>query len=293
MRVFLLLLLLSPALLAEPLRVITSVQPLKTFVEQIGGSQVEVTSLVRPGYNPHTYDLSPRQILAVSQADLYVRTGVPFEMAWMDRIRSANSSMQVIDARKGIELITLNVPGNGYQHEHQHEHENGHEHLGEEIDPHVWTDPLRVQQLAANILKALVQLSPSHETLFKNNYAGFVEEIDALDQDVQQLLSGVGTRKFLVFHPAWGYFANRYDLQQIAIEYQGKEPGAKAIANIINLAVKERIRVIFVQPQFDQRLAKQIADAIDGQVIAVDPLSGDYVNNMRTVAKQFSKVLHQ
>ena len=289
MPAFLLLLLLSPALLAEPLRVITSVQPLKTFVEKIGGSQVEVMSLVRPGYNPHTYDLSPHQILAVSQADLYVRTGVPFEVAWMDRIRSANSSMHVIDARQGIELITLNLPGKAYQYEHEHKHD----HHGEEIDPHVWTDPLRVKQLAGNILRALVQLAPSHGRLFEKNYAGFVEEIDQLDKDVQQLLSGAGTRKFLVFHPAWGYFANRYDLQQTAIEYQGKEPGAKAIANIINMAVEEGIRVIFVQPQFDQRLAKQIANAIEGQVIAVDPLSGDYVNNMRSAAKKFSKVLHQ
>ena len=98
-------------------------------------------------------------------------------------------------------------------------------------------------------------------------------------------------RKFLVFHPAWGYFADRYGLEQVAIEYQGKEPGAKAVARIISMAQKEGISVIFVQPQFDQRLARQIADSIEGQVIVVDPLSSNYINNMRAVARQFGKAM--
>ena len=283
MRTLFLLLLLSPALVAEPLKVITSVEPLKSFVEKIGGNQVDVKSLVRPGYNPHTYDLSPRQILAISKADLYVRTGVPFEAAWMERIRSANPSMLVIDARDGMDLLELDTPG----------HDHHHEHTGAEMDPHVWTDPLRVKLLSENILQALVQLAPDNEDSFKANYAEFISSIEQLDYDAQQFLMAATNRKFLVFHPAWGYLANRYGLEQVAIEYQGKEPGAKTIAKIIDLAKQEGISVIFVQPQFDQRLAKQIADAIQGQVIVVDPLSADYLNNMRAVAEQFGRALQQ
>lgn len=290
MRLFVFLLLFSQVLLAEPVRVITSVLPLKTFVEKIGGHHVDVKSLVRPGYNPHTYDLSPRQIMAVSKAHLFIRTGVPFEAAWMDRIRSANTNMLVIDVRDGVDLIELGMSANLEEHHHDHAHSHAHHQAGE-IDPHIWTDPVRVKLLADNILKALVQLDAENENAYVENHAGFVAEIDQLDKTIRQHLSAVKNNKFLVFHPAWGYFANQYGLEQVAIEYQGKEPGAKTIASIINLAEQEGIGMIFVQPQFDRRLAQQIADAINGRVIVVDPLSADYIKNMRAVAQQFGQAL--
>lgn len=291
MRAIFLLLLLSPALLAEPIRIVTSVEPLKTFAEKIGGDLVEVTSLVRPGYNPHTYDLSAQQIMGLSNADLYIRTGVPFESAWMERIHSANPSMMMVDAREGLALLMLQ----SHEHEHHHHHQNEKNKgslVAGETDPHIWTDPVRARQMAQNIMQAMVQFSPSNENTFKANLAEFIREIEQLDSDIRASLSMSDNRKFLVFHPAWGYFADRYGLEQVAIEYQGKEPGAKAVARIISMAQKEGIRVIFVQPQFDQRLARQIADSIEGQVIVVDPLSSNYINNMRAVARQFGKAMH-
>ncbi len=297
MRLFFFLLLFSPVLIAEPVRVITSVLPLKTFVEKIGGNHVDVKSLVRPGYNPHTYDLSPRQIMAVSKAHMFVRTGVPFEDAWMERIRSANTKMLVIDVRDGMDLLELAMPEelpeevqkdhDGHSHHHTHKHTH---HAGE-IDPHIWTDPIRVKQLADNILKALVKIDAENEKTYRANHAEFIQQINLLDKEIRQYLAEVKNRKFLVFHPAWGYFANQYGLEQVAIEFQGKEPGAKTIAGVISLAREDGIRVIFVQPQFDQRLAKKVADAIEGRVIVVDPLSADYIENMLTVASQFGRVL--
>ncbi|MEJ2422875.1 MAG: zinc ABC transporter substrate-binding protein [Candidatus Thiodiazotropha sp.] len=278
---FLILTLILPSWVnAEPLRVFVSVLPIQNFVEQVGGEWVEVNTLVRPGQSPHNYDPSPQQIAALSLARLYLRTGVPFEDAWMDRIRSANSAMRVVDLRDGIELFQAPVL------DHDHEHE-GHD----EFDPHIWTDPVRVIHMAGVIRDNLSDLDPGHREDYQRNHDRFVAALRQLDQEIGGLLKSSKGREFLVFHPSWGYFAQRYGLVQVPIEHQGKEPGARVLTHLIDQARDEDIRVIFVQPQFDQRLAAQVAKAVDGRVIAVDPLALDYIENLRRVAEQFAGVL--
>jgi zinc transport system substrate-binding protein len=126
---------------------------------------------------------------------------------------------------------------------------------------------------------------------FARNHDAFVAELDALDQDLRALLDPLSNRRFMVFHPSWGYFADTYGLTQVPIEREGKEPGARALAALIDQAKADRIKVIFVQPQFDKRSATQVAQAIGGGVIAVDPLAGDYVDNLRRVGREFSQAL--
>ena len=273
---------IAPAIAkAEPLLVFASVLPVQTLVKKIGGGHVDVRSMVQPGYSPHTYDPTPRQIGALAKAVLYVRTGLPFEHAWMERILSANPRMRVIDLRTGIDLREMET----LEPEH-----DGHHH-GHETDPHLWTSPLLARQMAGEIRDALSQLDPDHREEYTRNHAAFVRELDGLDRDIRALLDPLENRKFMVFHPSWGYFADAYGLVQVPIEREGKEPGARALAALIDRAKKEGIRVIFVQPQFDKRQARQVAQAIGGMVIAVDPLAPDYVENLRRVARQFAEAL--
>lgn len=286
------ILLLPSTLVAEPLLVFVSVLPQKTFVEQVGGSHVEVRAMVRPGHDPHTYDPTPQQVAALAGAVLYVRTGVPFEDAWMTRIRSANPGMRVLDARQGIDLRAME------HHEHEGEAEHtGHGHAKEHDDghssqdPHVWTSPPLVKLMAGNIRETLIALDPSHEADYKRNYQAFAAELDALDQDIRNQLTGLKNRKFMVFHPAWGYFADTYDLTQVAIEHEGKQPGARALTGLIQQARRENIKAIFVQPQFDRKFAQQIAGATGGRVIVIDPLATDYADNLRQVTRQLAEVL--
>ncbi len=275
-------LILPTGVYAEPLRVFVSVLPIQNFVEQVGGEWVTVQTLVRPGQSPHSYDPSPQQIAALSQARLYLRTGVPFEEAWMDRIRSANPAMGVVDLRDGIELFQAPV----LDHDHDHEHEDH-----DEFDPHIWTDPVRVIHMAGVIRDNLADLDPGHRADYRRNHDRFVARLRRLDQQIEALLKPSQGRKFLVFHPSWGYFAQRYGLVQVPIEHEGKEPGARALTHLIDQARDEDIRVIFVQPQFDRRLAAQVARAVDGRVIPVDPLALDYIENLHRVAEQFAGVL--
>jgi zinc transport system substrate-binding protein len=309
----LLLLLLVPSLgIAEPLRVFASVAPIQTFVQRIGGEHVDARAMVRPGFNPHTYDPTPQQISALAGAVLYVRTGVPFEKAWMDRIRSANPDMQVLDAREGISLREMKAHGHDedereLEHhdeigqDHAHGAEAGHEEPagldthaggpGHEQDPHVWTSPPLVRHMVGRIRDKLNELAPDHAADFDRNHDALLAELDALDAELHTLLDPLLNRKFMVFHPAWGYFADHYGLIQVPIEHEGKSPGARALAALIEQAKQEKIKVVFVQPQFDKRQARQVAQAIEGIVVAVDPLAADYADNLRRVGQQFAQAL--
>lgn len=304
MRKFLLLWLsLSlPALaLAEPLRVFASVLPIQTFVQKIGGEHVDARVMVRAGFSPHTYDPTPQQISALAGAALYVRTGVPFEKAWMERIRAANPGMALLDARAGISLREVEAHDHdedGHEAEHRQAsdpHQGEHHAHGEEreqgLDPHVWTSPRLAIHMAGRIRDKLSELAPEHAAAFTRHHAALVAELEALDAELHRLLDPLPSRKFMVFHPAWGYFADRYHLTQVAIEHEGKAPGARGLAALIDQAKQEKIRVVFVQPQFDRRQAQQVARAINGAVVAVDPLAADYIANMRAVGRQFSQAL--
>ncbi len=275
------LLLLVPTLaLAGPLQIFVSVPPQNRFVEKIGGGHVEVRAMVRPGHDPHTYDPTPQQIAALARTDLYVRTGVPFENAWMERIRAANPKMRILDARSGIELRPLAHYDHG-SGEHEHD-----EHPQEAaLDPHIWTSPPLVKRMAANIRDALTALDPANGAEFSRNYHAFAAEMDALDWELKAQLAAVSNRKFMVFHPAWGYFADTYGLTQVAIEHEGKEPGALSLTALIEQSRREGVKVIFVQPQFSGQSAETLARAIGGRVVAIDPLAPDYADNMRRVAR--------
>jgi len=280
---------------AERLTVFVSVPPQKTFVEKIGGTHVRVQAMVLPGYSPHTYDPTPKQIAELTEAVLYVRTGVPFENAWMERIRSANQEMQVLDTRAGIDLQEPDLSDHKETHTGQVP-ESGPEdaeHEAGESDPHVWTSPRLVKQMAARIRDKLTEIDPRNAQDYGRNYDAFAAELDALDRDIRSWLQGVTERRFMVYHPAWGYFAKEYGLIQVPIENEGKGPGPRALAALIEQAKREQIKIIFVQPQFSAKSAEQVARAIGGRVVAIDPLSPDYSDNLRRVAQEIAGALRK
>ena len=294
-RTTLLLGLLLPSLLtAAPLPVSVTVLPLQTMVEKIGGDLVSVSAMVQPGDDPHTYSPSPQQITRLVHSRLYLRAGLPFEEIWMERIHSANPEMVIVDLRQGEAHEPEHEPEDEHQEEvhhagdHAEDHEVGHEH---EIDPHLWTNPLLAMEMAEVITSSLVALDPGHQQQYLRNHALFRQQLAELDREIRLQLQPLKKRKFMVFHPAWGHFAEQYGLIQVAIEHEGKDPGAQTLASLIRRARQERVRAIFVQPQFSQRAAQQIAAAIQGEVIFIDPLSADYIENLRRVSSQLAKAL--
>jgi len=261
------------------LQVTVSIVPQVYFVERIGGEYVSVTPMVLPGDNPETYEPKPAQLKALSHSAAYFSIGVPFEGAWLERIASANRQIKMVDTIAGIERMPMATPEPGQP--------------AGAPDPHVWLSPRLVKVQAQTIYEALAQLAPEHQVAFKANLDAFVADIDGLQSDIQQTLTGVKQRKFIVFHPSWGYFARDFDLQQIPIEVGGREPSAQELAQLISTAKADGIHVVFAAPEFSTASAETIAKAIDGQVLLISPLAADWLGNMRTVAQTFAEVLSQ
>lgn len=273
--IWLLLALPAMALAGDPLAVAVSVLPEKYFVERVGGARVRVSVMVGPGRSPHTYEPTPKQMAEVAAARVYFRVGVPFEAVWLPRLVENSPHLRVVDCRRGITL--QRVREDKVRQDHP--------------DPHVWTSPPLVKIMAANIRDALISLDPAHQADYARGYRGFAADLDALDGDLRRDLAGLKSRRFMVFHPAWGYFAQTYGLQQVAIEREGKEPGARALVDLIDRARREGIRVIFVQAQFARGYAETVARAVGARVVTVDPLAEDYLANMRRVARAFEGAL--
>jgi zinc transport system substrate-binding protein len=275
---------------AEPLPVFVSLLPQKQVVERIGGDAVKVDVLVLPGQSPATYDPTPQQMVALAQAAVYFRIGVPFENTWVPKIRQAHPKLTIVDTRQGIALQPMG------SHDHDHDHgakpqAGAASKAPVNLDPHIWTSPPLVKQQAATVRDALIALRPAERARFEAGYARYAAELDALDADLRRVLSGKAKRRFMVFHPAWGYLASAYGLEQIPIEIEGKEPSPQALARIIDRAKAEGIRVIFVQKQFSRTAAEQVARAIGGEVVTIDPLAEDFVGNTREVAQALARGL--
>jgi len=297
---FLLLVLLPPAAFAK-LRVFVSIPPQKYFVQRVGGDLVQVDIMVPAGASPHTYEPKPRQMAAISQADIYFTIGVEFESAWMRRFAAANPRMRIVDTAAQIRRI----PISGHHHHDEPEHDgHGHEQHGQEgagdrhdeehqagLDPHIWLSPPLVKQQAAAILAALQAADPRNAPRYLDRHDRFVADLEALDGELKEMFSGRQRTRFLVFHPSWGYFAEAYDLEQVAVEVEGKSPKPAQLQEIIERMRTENIRVIFVQPQFSDRSAKLIARSIDGEVVSIDPLAEEWLENMRHVAGKFRQAL--
>ncbi len=278
----------------EPLPLFVSILPQRQIVERVGGGAVRVHVLVRPGQDAHTYEPTPAQAVSLSRAAAFFRIGMPFEENLIPKLQRSHPKLVVVDTRNGITVQTVR------DHEHGHEHKQGH---GREKDgsapasdrtvpdPHIWTSPPLVKQQAATVRDALIALQPSHRERFQAGYAAYARELDALDAELRRLLAGKSGRRFMVFHPSWGYLASTYGLEQVAIEVDGKQPTPKMLASIIDRAKADGIRVIFVQPQFSRTAAEQVARAIGGEVVAIDPLAEDLVGNLLRVGQVLARAL--
>ncbi|MGE4511678.1 MAG: metal ABC transporter solute-binding protein, Zn/Mn family [Sulfurimonadaceae bacterium] len=273
----------SLGLHAKP-TVAVSILPQQTFVQKIAGDHVNIALMVQPGSSPHAYEPKASQMQAISEASLYFAIGVEFEQAWLKRFMSQNKNLKIIDTTKGIEKMHM-VAHHHHDHDH-HDHEHAHHHDEGGEDPHTWTSPANVKIMAQNICDALVSIDAANETIYKTNLAAFLQEIEATHATIKETLKDTPLyAKFIVFHPSWGYFARDYDLTQIAIEIEGKNPKPKELVKVIRKAKEEKIQTIFTQPEFSDKSAKIIAEESGAKVVKVSPLNPDWSQNLIRMAQ--------
>ena len=281
----------------EPIIVAVSVVPQAEFVEKVGGDKVKTVVIIPPGADPHTYELSPKEVQEISKASMFVTVGIgmPFEEGWIENFESMDSGTLIVNCSKGIELRKLAEHDHEGEAEHNESLEAGNENKTdedhEELDPHIWTSPANAKIMVEDIYEGLVQLDPENEAYYAQNRDAYLEELDALDARIREKLEGREERNFMVYHPSWGYFAAEYNLTMIPVEVEGKEPSAKDLAKLVDLAKEKKVKVIFVQTQFNPRSAEVVAQEIGGEVVAVDPLAKDYIANMDNVSDIFARNL--
>lgn len=255
----------SPKKNGEKAVISASILPQKYLIEQITGDIYEVNILVPPGASPASYEPVPHQIAELEKSIAYFRIGyIGFEQSWMDKISSVNPEMLLVDLSQGIDLIR----GADFSHG-DHIHQGG-------VDPHIWLSPKRVKIIIENMYKAMIQIDPEHEQTYHNNYLHFNEVLDSLDNHIRKKLADYQGRSFLIFHPALTYLAADYGIEQIAIEFEGKEPSPGYLMELIDRGKKENIKAILVQEQFEMDIAKAISVELEGRIIPVNPLDEDW-----------------
>ncbi len=252
-----------------------TILPQKYFVEKLAGDLLKVQVLVPPGAGPETYSLVPSQMKELSGSLGWLRIGkIGFEDAWHEKIVQANPHLKVFDTSQQADWIADEIVPHG-----DHVHAHG-------VDPHIWTSPAEVQKIVTLTYQALVSLFPDKTEVFKQNYEVFQTEIELLDNELLSQFEGLENREFLIFHPALSYLARDYDLEQISLEVDGKEPSPKYMSELIKHAREVGIRIVLIQKEFDKENALQLAKELQGEVVQIDPLAENWDEGLREIANK-------
>ncbi|MFO7775186.1 MAG: zinc ABC transporter substrate-binding protein [Candidatus Hydrogenedentota bacterium] len=273
--------------------VYVSIPPQGHFAERLVQDKAEVRVLLPPGMAPNYYEPRPSELEALSNASLYVRAGAPFENNNWDRIRRLNPDMKVVDGTEGVEkrrfepreAVGHDHPGHGDDHADEHSYEAG------EPDPHTWLAPTNMITQVRVMGEAMRELDPDNAEFYAEREEALVEELEELDQELASILEPVQGETFWVYHPAWGYFADAYGLEQQAIEHEGKDPGVQSLGNLVREGQEQAVEVIFLEAQFDSRAAEVLAGEIGARVEVLDPLARDYAENLRATARAIREAL--
>jgi zinc transport system substrate-binding protein len=288
--VLILLILLVAACTKEPSNqeriIFTSVMPHKYIVTRIAGDLFEVHTLADSRQNHHSYSPTAGQIVKLSSAALYFRTGVEFEESIISKLEKNMKRLGIIDMRNNIRLRDSEETCDHEDHDHHH-------NTSVIKDVHIWLSPRLMKIQASTVFNELSRIDSLNIHFYRKNLDLLLNELDSLDLHLKRLLEPYKGSELFVFHPAFGYLADDYGLIQRAVEIDGKEPGAKALANVIEKAKISRPKVIFVQPQFSDKSAQTIAGQIGCAVVSINPLPEDYIAEMKSVAEKIEAGLRK
>ncbi len=274
-----------------------NILPQKYFVQKIVKDKYEINVMVKPGSSPHNYEPKPSQMKSLVASKVYFLAGDTSEKVWLEKFKQSAKNTLFVDTTIGIEKMEMEKhehheeAKDEHKHEAKHEHEDEHEEEGHDhsgLDPHVWLDPILVKIQAKNIYEAMVKVDSQNSDFYKTNYEEFLKELDELDKEIKNILAPYKEKAFMVFHPSWGYFAKRYDLEQISIEIEGKEAKPNELVELIAEAKKHNIKIVFVSPQFSQKSAQTISKNIGANVVAIDPLSENWSKDLLKTANEIA-----
>jgi zinc transport system substrate-binding protein len=243
--------------------VTVSIPPFRYFVEKIGGHDFEVNVMVPAGSNPHIYEPVPAQIDKLSKSKAYISNGfLGFEQTWLNRFYEINKTMVRLSLGDNIDPIIS-----------KHDHEGTH---AEGADPHYWVSPKCAMKMASAVKGLLCDLNPQDGKMYESNYDSLMSVIEGVDRLAREMFSEDAGSSFMIYHPNLAYLARDYGLEEISVEFEGKEPPPSRLKELIDLAREREIKTIFVQKEYDTKNAKAIAGEIGADLEIIDPLSADW-----------------
>jgi zinc transport system substrate-binding protein len=279
--------------------IFASIAPIGGLVSRIAGDRAFVEVLAGPEADPHGFSPTPKQLVDLGGASVFLTIGMPFETQLVDKLKSGTKGLRVVNLTDDVELLELDEHHHHDHEEHAHEEkagddhaehheEEGHDHGHDEEagDPHVWLSPALLKKQAIAIEHLLMEIDPAGHDAYHANLEELLADLDALDAELRAALAPLKGQSFYVFHGAFGYFAQAFDLKQEAIETGGRSPEPKRIFELIEQAKTEGVKLIIVQPQFDTKSAEAIAEGIGGAVVPVNPMGADVFETLRTLASQ-------
>lgn len=250
-----------------------SIQPQKYFLEKIVGDRFDVACLLSQGSNPEAYEPSLSHLMNLEKSEAYFRIGnIGFELAILNKAKNNNPDLKIYDNSKGIGLI---------EGSHGVADSDGHNH---EVDPHIWTSVPNAMKIARNMYDAVVELDPANKKEYTANYEKLKAELEQLNADLSSKLQPVKGSSFAVWHPSLSYFARDYGLNQISIEYEGKEAPIQYMQSKISAAKKDKVKVFFFQKEFDGRQAEVVNEQIGAKMVTINPMNYHWDVEMRTLA---------
>jgi len=270
---------LSSFLAAERPIALVSVAPHRYFVEKIAGDTVDVEVLVPAGASSHTYEPTPKQMLAATKADVWFRVGEGFEKKIASSLSQYNPQMTMVNMRDGVEMITID-PEEAARH---------HACCFSDFqDVHIWLSAREAKAQAKTIAEALSKRYPQNSALYQKNVEQFLSELAALDRELSEITAAKQSAYVMVSHPAYAYFARDYGFIQLPIEFEGKDPSPQQLLELMQAAKSHGVTRVFTQPQHSSKGPKLLAQQLDAEVVEIDPFEEDFPQNMRRIAKKFS-----
>lgn len=256
---------------SNKLMVAVSIVPEATFAQAVCGDLAEIVTLVPPGSSPETYEPTPEAMTKFSEADIYFSIGVPVEESFI--LPNVGDVPVVALAEKAAEVYPDRTFAEG------------------ERDPHNWLSPKRVKVMVQVIADEMVKLDAANKDTYTKNAESYIAELDKLDAGIKTALEGVTNRKIVVYHPAFGYLADDYDLEMFALEEEGKEATPQHLQEMIDLAKEQDIKVIFYQAEIDSSQSEAYAEEIGGKSMQLEPLAADYIENLKKMAQTMAEAM--
>ncbi|PAF50817.1 zinc ABC transporter substrate-binding protein [Helicobacter sp. 13S00477-4] len=254
------------------INVVVSVIPQIYLVEKIGGIDVDVSSMVPDGRSPETYEPLISQMKMIKNASVYFGVGMDFEKAWKPRFISANPLMEFVD------LSEIGIKKQDQSNQFKHKH-----------DPHIWLSVALAKVQAEKIYETLSNIRPLRKSFYQANLEEFLKEINALDSQIKGIFSKPNAQKsFVVYHPAFGYLAKEYGLEEIALENDGKPIKLKQMIGLRDVILKKDIKVAYVQPEFSKDRIKAFANELHLKILTLDPLRADWKDNILHICKMIA-----